>query len=200
MNILDKIESLILIKDVPNAGESKRFWGSIRSAGKGHNREAEWLKDIWNELVNNKHLQERVVISVEKVTKQCRKMPNGKASGKDGAQGYSIKNLSNLHERTAVQTSKIWMGDDSLPAWVAHGCTLLCQKDPRKGNAVENCRLITCLPLMWKLLTGVEEIYDYLEQEKLLPEEQKGCRQGSRGTKDQLLIDKTVERFQEKTQ
>ena len=32
----------------------------------------------------------------------------------------------------------------------------------------------------------------YLEQEKLLPEEQKGCRQGSRGTKDQLLIDKTV--------
>ena len=84
------------------------------------------------------------------------------------------------------------MGDDSLPAWVAHGCTVLYQKDPRKGNAVENYRLITCLPLMWKLLAGVEEMYDYLEQEKLLPEEQKGCRQGSRGTKDQLLIDKTV--------
>ena len=84
------------------------------------------------------------------------------------------------------------MGDDSLPAWVAHGCTVLCQKDPRKGNAVENYRLITCLPLMWKLLTGVEEMYDYLEQEKLLPEAQKGYRQGSRGTKDQLLIDKTV--------
>ena len=32
----------------------------------------------------------------------------------------------------------------------------------------------------------------YLEQEKLLPEEQKGCTQGSCGTKDQLLIDKTV--------
>ena len=47
---------------------------------------------------------------------------------------------------------------------------------------------------MWKLLTGViaEEIHDYLEQEKLLPEEQKGCRRRSRGTKDQLLIDKTV--------
>ena len=35
-------------------------------------------------------------------------------------------------------------------------------------------------------------MHDYLEQEKLLPEEQKGCRQGSRGTKDQLLIGKTV--------
>ena len=48
--------------------------------------------------------------------------------------------------------------------------------------------------MMWKLLTGVitGEMHDYLEQEKLLPEEQKGCRQGSRGTKDQLLIGKTV--------
>ena len=47
---------------------------------------------------------------------------------------------------------------------------------------------------MWKLLTGViaEEMYDYLGQEKLLPGEQKRCRRGSRGTKDQLLINKTV--------
>ena len=47
---------------------------------------------------------------------------------------------------------------------------------------------------MWKLLTGViaEEMYNYLEREKILPEEQKGCKRGIRGTKDQLLIDKTV--------
>ena len=47
---------------------------------------------------------------------------------------------------------------------------------------------------MWKLLTGViaEEMYNYLEREKILPEEQKGCKRGSRGTKDQLLIDMTV--------
>ena len=47
---------------------------------------------------------------------------------------------------------------------------------------------------MWKLLTGViaEEMYNYLEREKILPEKQKGCKRGSRGTKDQLLIDKTV--------
>ena len=47
---------------------------------------------------------------------------------------------------------------------------------------------------MWKLLTGViaEEMYNDLEREKILPEEQKGCKRGSCGTKDQLLIDKTV--------
>ena len=37
-----------------------------------------------------------------------------------------------------------------------------------------------------------DEIYAYLDRENILPEEQKGCRKGSRGTKDQLLIDKVV--------
>ena len=180
--------------DVPNAEESKRFWGDLWHVEKGHNQEAEWLKDIKNDLENDKHLQEKVVISVEKVTKQCRKMPNWKASGKDGVQGYWIKNLSYLHERIAVQTNKIVMRDDSLPPWMTHSLTVLCQKDPRKGNAVENYPPVTFLPLMWKLLTGViaEEMYDYLEQERLLPEEQKGWRRGNCGTKDQLRIDKTV--------
>ena len=47
---------------------------------------------------------------------------------------------------------------------------------------------------MWKLFTGViaEKINNFLKQEKILPEEQKGCKRGSRGTKDQLLIDETV--------
>ena len=74
--------------DVLNTEESKRFWGDIWSVGKGHNREAEWLKDIKIELGNDKHLQERVIISLEKVIKQCRKIPNWKAPGKDGVQSY----------------------------------------------------------------------------------------------------------------
>ena len=35
-------------------------------------------------------------------------------------------------------------------------------------------------------------VYTYLERGSLLPEEQKGCRRRCRGTKDQLLIDKTI--------
>ena len=50
--------------------------------------------------------------------------------------------------------------------------------------------------LLWKLLTGIvnEKVYDHLNQQNLLPEEQKSCRQRTRGTKDQLLIDKAVVR------
>ena len=47
---------------------------------------------------------------------------------------------------------------------------------------------------MWKLLTGViaDQIYAHLGQEKLLPEEEKGCRKGSRRTNDLLYIDRAV--------
>ena len=73
----------------------------------------------------DKNLQERVVISVEKVTKQCRNMPSWKAPGKDAVQSYWIRKLGNLH---AVQTNKILMEDDSLPAGMTHGSTVLCQR------------------------------------------------------------------------
>ena len=47
---------------------------------------------------------------------------------------------------------------------------------------------------MWKLLKGViaDQIYAHLDQEKLLPEEQKRCRKDSRGTNDLLYIDRAV--------
>ena len=70
----------------------------------------------------------------------------------------------------------------------------MLQKDKSKGNVASNYRLITCLPLMWKFLTGVivDQIYAYLDQEKLLPEEQKECRKRSGETNDLLYIDRAV--------
>ena len=72
--------------------------------------------------------------------------------------------------------------------------TVLCQKDTVKGNSVENFRPITCLPLMWKLLTAIisEDMHYFMENENVLSEEQKGRRRKSRGTKDQLLMGKTI--------
>ena len=74
------------------------------------------------------------------------------------------------------------------------GRTVLIMKDPEKGAAAENYRPITCLPVMWKLPTRIiaEDLYEFLDTENLLPDEQKGCRKNSQGTKDQLYIDKMV--------
>ena len=68
------------------------------------------------------------------------------------------------------------------------------QKDKEKGNTANNYRPLTCLPLIWKLLTGIiaNEMYEFMDLRSLLPEEQKGCRRKSRGTHDLLYIDRMV--------
>ena len=81
-----------------------------------------------------------------------------------------------------------------MPSWLTGGRTSLLEKDKSKSNVASNYRPTTCLSLMWKLLTGAiaDQIYTHLDQERLLPEEQKGSRKGSRGTNDLLYIDRTV--------
>ena len=74
------------------------------------------------------------------------------------------------------------------------GRTVLIQKDKTKGTAPGNYRPITCLPIVWKLMTSMvaEEIYRHLEDNDLIGEEQKGCRSGYKGTKDHLMLDKVI--------
>ena len=69
--------------DIPNAEESRTFESGIWSVKKEHNKEADWLSDLKEEMV--KLEQQNVVINEDKVKKQCSKMPNWKASGHDGA-------------------------------------------------------------------------------------------------------------------
>ena len=120
-------------------------------------------------------------------------MPNWKSPGPDLVHGFWLKNFISLHGRVRLQL-KEFLHSGFLPSWVTRGRTSLLKKDKGKGNVASNCRPITCLPLIWKLLTGViaDQIHAHLDQEKLFPEEQKGCRKGSRGTNDLLYIDRAV--------
>ena len=69
-----------------------------------------------------------------------------------------------------------------VSSWLTKRRTALLQKYKSKGKTSSNYRPITCLSLMWKLLSGViaDQIYGHLDQQKLLPEEQKGCRKRSK--------------------
>ena len=118
----------------------------IWSVEKEHNKEAKWLSDLKEEIV--KLEQQNVVINEDKVKKQCSKMPNWKALGHDGVQGFWIKRLNKMHERIATQLNEILEGTKEIPSWMTYERTVLRQKDPAKGNSVENLRPIACLPLM----------------------------------------------------
>ncbi|XP_063598714.1 uncharacterized protein LOC134775182 [Penaeus indicus] len=176
----------------PDAIESKRFWSNIWDNKVDHKKDAEWLRELRAAKGDGK--QDDIRITTEMVIQQTRKIPNWKCPGPDGVLGYWLKSFTALHERITDQLNDMINNGVEIPKWMTSGKTVLCQKDPGKGNAVDNYRPISCLPLMWKLMTGIisNVLYEFLEDADKLPNEQKGCRRRSRGTKDQLLIDKTV--------
>ena len=120
-------------------------------------------------------------------------MPNWKSPGPDLVQGFWLKNCSSLHERVRLQLKEC-LDSGFVSSYLIRGKTSFLQEDKSKGNVASNYRPIFCLPLMWKLLTGIiaDQIYAHLDQEELLPEEQKECRKGSRGTNDLRYIDRAV--------
>ena len=94
----------------------------------------------------------------------------------DGVQGYWVKNFRTMHRPLRKYLEQCL--EEGTPSWMTNDRTILIQKDKKQGNAAKNYRLITCLPILWKLLTGViaNELYEYLESNSILHEEQKGCR------------------------
>ena len=67
------------------------------------------------------------------------------------------------------------------------------QKDPSKETS-PNYRSITCLPMIWKILTAQigDEIYYTLTSCRLFPGEQKECHKGCKGTAELLYIDQLI--------
>ena len=134
-----------------------------------------------------------IMITVESIRKCVSGMSNWKVPGPDGVQGFWFKRMADLHDRL-VKHLQACLNTGIVPSWMTKGRTVLIMKDCKKGGVTGNYRPIACLPIMWKLLTRIngDEIYGHLERSGLLQNEKKGCRRGSRGTKDQLLIDKTI--------
>ena len=83
-----------------------------------------------------------------------------------------VGHFSSLYEGVRLQLKEC-SDNGFVPSWLTRGRTSLLQKDKSKDNVASNHRPITCLPLMWKFLTGViaDQIYAQLDQDKLLPEE-----------------------------
>ena len=178
--------------EVPKAKEATKFWSDIWSKPGKHSADAEWLGRVRRKL-SDVEKQTDLLIDVEMLRSGVKRLSNWKAPGPDGVVGFWFKKLTSLHAAMAGKL-QLCLEAGKVPLWMVKGRTVLIQKDPAKGTVASNYRPIACLPIMWKLFTGMfaEAIYDHLDNQKLLPDEQKGCRKRSRGTKDQLLIDKAI--------
>jgi Reverse transcriptase (RNA-dependent DNA polymerase) len=177
--------------EAPDPVESVMFWSKLWDTPVTHNKEAKWMEAVRKDNARVKE-QASVTITKEKVEQAVRRMKNWKAPGPDEVHGFWLKKLTSLHEPMAKLLEESL--EKGCPSWMTQGRTVLLQKDKAKGSAVDNYRPITCLPTMWKLLSGIlnDEIRSHLEENGIIPREQKGCRPNCRGTKDHLLTDKAI--------
>ena len=96
-------------------------------------------------------------------------------------QGFWLKNLIKFHECIANQTNE--KTDDRM-TYTWKNVSVI--KKFKKGTADENFRSI------YSCVDWVDFRILFLEKRRLLPEENKGCQNGSRKRKDQLSINKAI--------
>jgi hypothetical protein len=173
----------------PEKIETESFWKSIWSPEDPHVTEPDNTYPF-NEIATTQ--QEECTITVQDLKRQLRKTANWKAPGHDGLHGFWLKYIPCFHQKLTEALNKCLK--EGIPEIFTSGRTVLIQKDTAKGNAASNYRPITCLPIIWKTLTGMisDKIYQYLDDNQLIPEEQKGCIKNSQATKSQLKIDKEI--------
>ena len=169
--------------EAPDPKGSTEFWSKLWSKPVEYNRDSEWLKKV-KEKLRDTPKQENVIITAEEL-KQAR-MFNWKAAGQRPSTSIFATQSTSQTQTTSTRVCECWSSTymDSRRMHSTH----------ERQEQLNSYRLIACIPLMWKLLTSIfsEAMYGHLSCQELLPNEQKGFRKHSRGTKDQLLMDKAI--------
>ena len=165
--------------DVPEANSALDFWKVLWERNVVHNCSAEWMDVIESELCSLQQ-QANLTISMEHVQSSLKHMCNWKAPSVDLIHAFWWKKFSAIHERLPDQLQKVLEG--SVPNWMVTGRTTLIQKVKSRGSIPSNFRPITCLPIIWKLLTSIlaKVVYQHLSDNEFLFAEQKGCQKGAR--------------------
>ena len=118
---------------------------------------------------------------------------NLKTPGYDGIHGFWFKKFTSTHDRQTLEMKRCQY-EAHVPEKMTKGKTILIQNDTLKEIALNKYRPITCLTMLWKILTAQirEEIYDSQTSCRLFPKEQKECRKVSKGTRELLYIDQHI--------
>jgi len=106
-------------------------------------------------------------------------MQNWKAPGKDQTAYFWLKQLRVTHKHIAALFNKL-IEEDQIPEWLMAGVIFLIPKNKNTENP-KNYRPVTCLPTIYKLITSIisRRMQKYMDDENLMPKEQKGCCSGS---------------------
>jgi len=132
-------------------------------------------------------------ITESDITNVTTRLHNWKAAGMDKIHNYWYKKLTSLHKNLAKNITEIILGRQNIPEFIATGITYMLPKGAYSSQPSQY-RPITCLPTLYKIITSTitKKISIHIENNNILAEEQKGCRRGHMGCKEQLVIDSVI--------
>ncbi|XP_075971947.1 uncharacterized protein LOC142973811 [Anticarsia gemmatalis] len=185
----------------PDKDVLTNFWASIWQNPVQHNTQAEWIRAEKNH--NSTHLQTMAFehIPVDTFHKVLKHLHNWKAPGSDYIHSYWYKKFSSIHGYLHNHINNFILNPNSLPTYLTSGKTFMIPKDTNDLTNPAKYRPITCLQTLYKIVTAClsDLIYQHIDANNILAEQQKGCRKFSQGCKEQLIIDSVILRQVQRT-
>ncbi|XP_063899231.1 uncharacterized protein LOC135119187 [Helicoverpa armigera] len=178
--------------ETPTAEQLETFWGSIWEQRVQHNDKANWIteeENKWSAIEEMPFTE----ISESDINNVTARLHNWKSPGIDKIHNYWYKKLESLHKIIAKNITDIILGQQNIPEFIADGITYMLPKS-RHSPQPSQYRPITCLPTIYKIITSAitHKITKHIEHHNIIAEEQKGCRRGHMGCKEQLVIDTII--------
>ena len=163
------------LDEPPAESEIIEFWNSIWGKEMHFNNAAEWI-DREKERMNAIDEQHWKTKESAELSAAFAKYQKWKSPDVDQIPNFWLYSPTPINNHLVHCFTTILQNPDVMPDWLTEGITYLLPKSQQTKNP-KNYRPITCLTMMYKLLTSIltNRMYSLLEQNQLVPQEQKGC-------------------------
>ncbi len=176
----------------PSSEDIVSYWSSLWSANKEYNVGANWLKvfEIENQDVSPMKEPE---ITCELLAEVIKSRHSWKGPGSDKIHNFWYKKLTSVHHELVEVLNDLFEHPEKIPPFITEGRTYLLAKG-KKSTDPSKYRPITCLQTVYKIMTScvAKMISKHLDSQNLMSDQQKGCRRGTKGCKEQLIIDLNI--------
>ncbi|XP_044749653.1 uncharacterized protein LOC123310249 [Coccinella septempunctata] len=178
-------------EEFPTPESMHKTWEKIWSSSGEHNDEASWIREA--EAESDKYNMEQINITENDIKTALKKTNNWSAPGPDAVHNYWWKYFDSTHKRLAEIFQRALTDPTCIPETCTLGISHMIPKGAKNGDPT-NYRPITCLPVIYKILTGIvtQKIWDHVAKNSILAREQNGCRRDVKGCKELLIIDSLI--------
>lgn len=176
-----------------NLDDVELFWGTQLTSEVHFEAENSWI-DSEEAKANQYSPMPNYALTSADISNAVRRLINWKSPGPDKIQNFWYKRFTSVHQKFAELVNHVIQHPSDMPEFLMMGMTYLLPKDHQNLQDPAKYRPITCLPTMYKIITSciTQKVNEHCEANNIIATQQKGCRKGSKGCKEQLTIDSVV--------